>query len=111
MLTIASGLIDFSMAFDKDKSVNSLTTTVDGTVDSMLGCDNVNNKEDKIKGSIVLNIYGEEVMTVVNCTSVVGNCLWIDFVMGASKALVMFGGMVETNDGTNCDILCKKQII
>lgn len=69
--TIASGLILFLILFDK--SFNNFMSTADGTVRSVSGCDNAINTDDKIDGSKMVNMYGDEVITAVNRTSVVGD--------------------------------------
>lgn len=71
MPTIVSGLM-FSVIL-LDKSVNNLTSTAGGTVRSVSGGDNATNKDDRIVGSRMVNMYGDDVTTVVSRTSVVGD--------------------------------------
>lgn len=103
--------MDFSSLSVRAMFVNSLTIIGDGTAVRKLGGDNAISKEDKTEGSTMFNTFGDSVTTIVKLTSVSSDWLWIDAVMGASKALITLGWTALSKDGATLDIWCSKLII
>lgn len=111
ILIIASGSIRRIVLLLKGKLVNNFRSmilvvliSVDGIALNMLDGDNFINNDDRIEGSILFNIYGDEVITDVKCISFKGDWFWMDTMMEDSKVLVAFIGMSQSKDGASLDI-------
>lgn len=71
---------------------------------STLDDDNLINKDDRIEGSILFNMYGDEVITDVKCKSVTGDSFWMDIEMEDNRVLVVLSGMSQSKEGASLDI-------
>lgn len=104
MPIIDSGETAFSNSADKDKSVSSFTTVVGDTARSRSDDDSASSNVEMIDGSMVVNMYGDDVSTAVKFVNISADrTRSADAAMGPSKAFITSIGMAQKVDGASFD--------